>query len=75
LRRGKIVAARAREVEKLGRHDRAYCVRSSISRFSFAAATSKPTGHGREAARYERFAVHIHLRIVAAAASVHGAQG
>lgn len=72
---GEIVAARAREVEKLGRHDRAYCVRSGISRFSFAAATSKPTGHGREAARYERFAVHIHLRIVAAAASVHGAQG
>ena len=75
LGRGKIVAARAREVEKLGRHDGADGMRSGIPRFGLTAAATKPTGLGCEAARRERFAVHIHLRVVATAASVHGAQG
>lgn len=75
LRRGKIVAARARKFEELGGHDRADGVRSSIPRLGFTAAAAEPTGLGREAARCERLAVHIHLRVVATAASVHGGQG
>lgn len=75
LRRGKIVAAQARKLEKLGRHDRADGVRSGVARLGFTAAAAEPTGLGCEAARCERLTEHIHLRVITAAASVHGAQG
>jgi hypothetical protein len=69
--RGKIVAAGARELEELGRHQRTDRVRPYIVGVGLAAAATVPTRLGRVAAGGQRIAEDVDLMISAAAATVH----